>query len=268
MSGNSDNNAELEKMSKERLQLEREKLEFERRKKEERFFVRNFGSVTAGAISVVAVLVSLMQVYIGWQQRRIAEAQVKIASHQDQLAEAQTVQRFIPHLVGQDAEKELALITMDSFVNREVVTKLATKLPGKGAEAALQVLSREGGEDEKKLAQSALDEVGNRRKQLIEQMFDADKSTRIAATTQLIREWSTDPKLVPLALERAKAEHSKGTQRNNLGIINTLVLFQNIKPDLLKQYQEEITTFLEEVKSNSPQTTGHVTSVYFLLRKQ
>jgi hypothetical protein len=247
------------------LQLERDKLEFERKKREEKFLVRNFGSITAGAISVIAVLISSVQVYIAWQQRRIAEAQISIASHQDQLAEAQTVQRFIPHLVGQESEKELALITMDSFVNRSVVTKLATKLPSKGSEAALQTLSKEGGETEKKLAQSALNELGNRRKQLVEQMFDEDKSTRIAATTQLIREGSADPKLIPLALDRANVEQNKGNQRNNSGIINTIVLLQNIKPELLKQYETEIVAFLERAKDNGPQTADLVSNVYALL---
>lgn len=211
----SENESDLEKegaqLAKDQLQLERDKLEFERKKREEKFLVRNFGSITAGAISVLAVLISLGQVYIGWQQRRIAEAQVSIASHQDKLAEAQTVQRFIPHLVGQESEKELALIVMDSFVNRDVVTKLATKVPSKGSVAALQSLSRQGGDADKKLAQSALDELANRRKQLVEQMFDSDLNKRRTATDQLIREWSADPELIPLALDRANVEQDKET---------------------------------------------------------
>lgn len=266
------NEAEIEKghlqLERERVQLERDKLEFERKKKDEKFFARNFSSITAGAISVIAILVSSLQVFIARQQWRIAQTQVNIASHQDQLAEAQTVQRFIPHLIGQEAEKELALVTMDSFVKRDVVTKLATKLSSKASEAALQTLAKEGKEDDKQLAQSALDELGNRRKQLVEQMFDGDKSKRIAATAQLIKEWSSDPKLIPLVLERANVEQSKGNQRQDSGVFNTIVLLQNTKPDLLIQYRDEIIAFLDKAKGNGPQTANLVSSVYSLLEKR
>lgn len=254
-------------LEKQRLQLERERLEFERKKREEAFVVRNFGSISAGAISVIAVLVSLGQVYIAWQQRRIAEAQVSIASHQDQLAEAQTVQRFIPHLVGQDSEKELALIAMDSFVNRNLVTRLATKLPSQGSEAALQTLSTEGGDKEKKLAQSALNELGSRRKQLVEQMFAEDKTTRIAATSQIVREWKTDPTLIQLILDRANLEQSKGVGRNNAGIINSIFVLQNMDASLLKQYKAEIMTFLEAARDNGPQTADLVSNLSAQLTK-
>lgn len=255
------------KLELEKLKLEREKLEFERKKKEEKFFIRNFGSIIAGLISFVAVLVSVGQVYTAQQQRQIASTQLSIAEHQTKLSAAQTVERFIPHLVGEDTKKELALITMDSFVDRDVVTKLATKLPSKGSEAALQTLVSEGKEEEKELAQKALDDFAKKRVQLVEQMFDADKNTRINATTQLIKEWNTDPKVVSLALERAKIEQDKGERRNDSGIINTLVLLQSISPNILKPYEQEIVPFIERAKGNGPQTAKLVSSINLLITR-
>lgn len=99
-------------------------------------------------------------------------------------------------------------------------------------------------------------ELDQRRKQLIEEMFSTDKSTRIAATTLLIHEWASDPKLFSQVLETANRERS-----NKSGVINTLVLFQSLDPKILRPHAEELLDFLEAVKQNGNQTQNLIRSL-------
>ena len=161
--------------------------------------------------------------------------------------------------MGSQEEKELAIISISAIGNNELVTKLATRYPSQGTAAALQTLTCTAEPGEQKRAQGALtavqtelDKPSKERATLIKQMFDSDKTTRIAATTKLIREWRTDDKVIPETLDVAL-----NNTTNASGIINTLVLFENLDPALLKRYSQELNQLLEAVKTNGPQTETH-----------
>lgn len=241
-----ENNLEQEriKLELERLRLERERLEFEQKKRGETLLVKNFGSILIGIISFFAFLVSATQAYIAWQQRR--------------LTEAQTVERFIPHLIKSDS-RTLALTTMKSFVDSELVLTLAANLE---SSPTLEKYAKQGSPEEKQVAQQALDELANRRSSLISQMFSDDKNTRIAATTTLAREWNADPKVIAEALAFANSHRTSKS-----GIINTLVLFQSFHPLLLKPHYEDLINFLDSVKDNGDQTKEQAKRVRDLLEK-
>lgn len=94
-----------------------------------------------------------------------------------------------------------------------------------------------------------------RRTQLINEMFNDDRATRIAATTALILEWNKDPQLIPSAIAAARARRA-----NASGVINTLVLLKSMDRQLLNEHRVEINELLNMLSEPSPgpQTTGHI----------
>ena len=124
---------ERSNLEMERLGLARERLEFEQRKRGESLFVKNLGSIVIGIVSFFAFMVSATQAYIAWQQRR--------------LAEAQTIERFIPHLLKPES-RDLALTTMDSLVDRALVTVLAARFE---SGHTLEALAAQGSTEQKRL---------------------------------------------------------------------------------------------------------------------
>lgn len=204
-----------------REKLEREKLEFEQKKMQR---------VTI-AISVVALVVSLLQVAVAFLQSR--------------LSTAQTVEKFIPHLQKQDT-RDAALLTMSAFTDQDFVTQLAEKLK---ATSVLETLQAKGSDQEKARATEALSSLDVKRKQLLERAFDDNKQTRIQATTELVRQWSNDPKVVPETIAAAG-----GKAGNASGVVNALVVLREAQPESLRANSAELVPFLERVEGNGPQT--------------
>ena len=191
-------------------------------------------------------------------------------NQQLRLSEIQTVERFIPRLLGPQEEKEIAIIAISAMGNTELATKLAARYPSPGTQAALQTLVNTGDAEDKSQAQVALATVqkalGDKdqlRSKLVKEMFDSDRNTRIAATTRLIREYKTDDNIVPETLDIAN--NNKG---NPSGIINTLVLFESIDAQTLRRFGKDVSDFLDAVsKLRDPesQTASHVNKVKLLL---
>ncbi len=225
-----DLDAAAQKLQTERLAFERERLEFEQRR----------ASRLTGIISVVAVVVSCMQVWV-------ATRQVRIADQQRALAEAQTFEQFIPLLL-QPQTKDLALTTMEPFVNRDVVLKLGRMLR---ATAAVEQLSEQGTPAERDSAQQVLTALDRQRAGLVEQLFSAERATRIAATTELVRHWSGDARLVEDVLDVA-ATHLD----NRSGTINALVVLREAAPEVLRTHAETLGPFLAAARQNGQQTAA------------
>lgn len=219
---------EKEQLALERAKLEREKLELEQ-KKLQRITI---------AVSTVAVVVSLLQVLVGWLQSR--------------LATAQTVEKFIPHLQKQDT-RDAALLTMSSFVDQRFVTQLAEKLK---ATTVLEALQTKGSAQDQTQATQALSALDLQRNALIDKLFDADKPVRIAATTELVRQWAADPKLVPQLIEVA------GTRTaNQSGTINALVVLREVPAENLRANAADLGPLLDKARANGPQTAALVAEV-------
>ena len=94
----------------------------------------------------------------------------------------------------------------------------------------------------------------------VNEMFAADKSTRIAATTRLIIEKKHDSTAVQASINSALAH-----PENKSGVVNTLVYLENVEPDILKQHRSEIEKLLAAAKDNGAQTTDHIRKVQGLL---
>ena len=97
---------------------------------------------------------------------------------------------------------------------------------------------------------------------LVEQMFDDDKETRIAATTTLISGWQDYPGLVPLVLDKATAASS-----NKSGVINALLVLERAWPNQPKQPEQldarvaQFNKLTEAVQGNGPLTQARISSL-------
>jgi tetratricopeptide (TPR) repeat protein len=94
----------------------------------------------------------------------------------------------------------------------------------------------------------------------VNDMFAADKSTRINATTRLIIERKKDAGAVRMSIMSALAH-----PENKSGVINTLVYLENVDPVLLKQNRPEIEKLFALAKGNGDQTVEHIKKVDSLL---
>jgi tetratricopeptide (TPR) repeat protein len=94
----------------------------------------------------------------------------------------------------------------------------------------------------------------------IDEMFSADRSTRIAATTRLIIDKKQDPAAVRMSVKAALAN-----PQNKSGVINTLVYLESVAPPILKQNRVEIEKLLAVASDNGAQTADHIRKVRDLL---
>ncbi|MBS2008670.1 MAG: hypothetical protein JST01_16600 [Cyanobacteria bacterium SZAS TMP-1] len=72
------------------------------------------------------------------------------------LQEIQTIEKFIPHLMGNDQSKRAAILAIQSLTNAELAGKFAQIFASKGTVSALQSMAENGSESEKSAASTAL----------------------------------------------------------------------------------------------------------------
>ena len=72
------------------------------------------------------------------------------------LQEIQTIERFIPHLMGNDQSKRAAILAISSLTNAELAGKFAQIFASKGTVSALQSMAENGSESDKSAASTAL----------------------------------------------------------------------------------------------------------------
>jgi len=96
----------------------------------------------------------------------------------------------------------------------------------------------------------------------VNDLFDADKSKRIAATTRLIIEKKHDSKTVGMSVAWALRQPD-----NKSGVINTLVFLESVDPEILKQHRRPIEKLMAVAKDNGDQTVEHIKKVERLLNQ-
>ena len=104
-----------------------------------------------------------------------------------------------------------------------------------------------------------------RRTQLINEMFNDDRATRITATTALIVDWKRDPQLIPSVVAAARERRT-----NPSGVINTLVLLESLDREALREDKNRINinALLDVLSQANPgrQTSARIRSLRELLR--
>jgi hypothetical protein len=133
------------------------------------------------------------------------------------------------------------------------------------SEKATDVFNRLAGIVTSPEAKNSWNEAGNTANnmssQLVKDMFSDNKTTRLTATTKLFREGSSgNPALVPIIID-----YATGNPSNKSGVINSLVVLQNVDPELLRANREQIDSLFNTVKENGDQTTEHIQKLKSLM---
>ncbi|HEY9713122.1 MAG TPA: tetratricopeptide repeat protein, partial [Chroococcales cyanobacterium] len=88
------------------------------------------------------------------------------------LQEIQTIEKFIPHLMGTEQSKKAAILAISSLTNAELAGKFASIFASSGTVSALETMARSGTSHEKNIAQKAipdaLESLSNRNAKLSE----------------------------------------------------------------------------------------------------
>ncbi len=80
---------------------------------------------------ITGILISGIGLYFAYTNN---EAQLK-------LQETQTIEKFIPHLIGSEPEKKAAIIALSTITNTETAAKYAELFPSEGTASALKSIA-------------------------------------------------------------------------------------------------------------------------------
>ncbi len=102
-------------------------------------------------IGAVAPIISGMLIFVmgGWFTYTYNQQQLR-------LQEIQTIEKFIPHLMGNDQSKRAAILAISSLTNAELATQFAQIFSSPGTVSALRSLAESGTEKDKNIATDAL----------------------------------------------------------------------------------------------------------------
>lgn len=102
-------------------------------------------------LGAVAPIISGALIFVmgGWFTYTYNQQQLR-------LQEIQTIEKFIPHLMGNDQSKRAAILAISSLTNAELATKFAQIFSSPGTVSALQSLAENGNEKDKNIATDAL----------------------------------------------------------------------------------------------------------------
>jgi tetratricopeptide (TPR) repeat protein len=105
-------------------------------------------------IGAVAPIISGVMIFLmgGYFTYAFNQQQLK-------LQEIQTIERFIPHLMGNEQSKKAAILAISSLTNAELAAKFANIFASTGTVSALQKMADSGSEKEKTVASKALSDA-------------------------------------------------------------------------------------------------------------
>jgi hypothetical protein len=161
---------------------------------------------------------------------------------QVRVGQAQLISTFMESLLSEKPQRQ-----------KLAIEGVLVALPEEGPRL-VQIVSED--KSSPAVQQAAIASLDQRRSRLITDCFSGDKLTRISATTELIQGWLRDKKLVTQLVETAQKNST-----NASGVINTLVVLENVDGSLLAAHADLVTQFAESVRSAGPQTAGHVAQV-------
>lgn len=246
-----------------RLLLEERKLQLDEQRAaaERRFVHRNSAAIIAAIISLGTISVSYLQLRNSQAQKEAEMeetrnrnnaqiAQQKLDSDRGwslRLAEfmvGNSETLFGPDSVKRDNLRRVMQVAFPPEVTRPVFDNL---------EATSRTSSAQTTWTQAVMQTDTI--IARRRARLIEDMFDASPPTRIGATVALSRDYGGDPLLVPEVI--AFADAGRGEDPAN-GVYNSLVLFQELDPVLLRQYRTDLCRYTEtdRVRGNGRERTA------------
>lgn len=226
------------------------------------FFDKYLSLIITSIISLAAVAVSFIQIYDAkaTRQAELERQQTQYDQNRqtEQDKEGRELNIRLANFISENQDKVFSKDKVDRERMRELI------LAAFPAESANKVFDRlaavasdkEAVENWQQGATKAKSLADDARDKLIGEMFSGDKNTRIAATTEVFRNWSGDSEIVPRAVD-----YATNNRGNKSGIINTLTVLQSAPPELLRANREQIAALLDAVRGNGAQTADLVDKV-------
>lgn len=122
--------------------------ELKTQKKPRKDFWDRFSTISVFLSTVVIAGIGSYFTYSYNKQQGAREQQNKL--YQIKILEMQTVEKFIPHLTGDEKTKEIALLTLTTLGSSEFATKFTQLSPSVGSEAAADQIMRSAVSTEQK----------------------------------------------------------------------------------------------------------------------
>jgi hypothetical protein len=173
--------------------------------------------------------------------QRIAEQQNETTRISAKVGQAQLISSFMDALLSRDAQKQ-----------RLAIEAILIALPEEGPRLVAVVSQSSPSPEVRNFAESSLDE---RRSNLIRSAFSEQKAVRISATQELVQGWRSDKDIVPQILQAASQTS------NQDGIVNALVVLENVDKANLAANTQKVKEFLDRVEKTGPVTQDHVRRV-------
>lgn len=158
----------------------------------------------------------------------------------NRIDEAKLVPAFLEALSGNNDRKQKLAAAVAPFA-----------LPSVGPKLLLAISEQDLGASGP--AKVSLDSA---RARLVTSVFAQDKATRVDATVRIIQGWSSDSELL-----RQLLEHAAQNTANLDGIVNTLVVLQNVDKRLLSQFSPEINALFSRAEGNGDVTRAQIQAV-------
>jgi hypothetical protein len=174
--------------------------------------------------------------------QHIAEQQDETAKISARVGQAQLVSSFMDALLSHDTQKQ-----------RLAIEAILIALPVEGPRLVAVVSQSSPNPEVRTFAENSLDQ---RRSQLIRSAFSDQKAVRIAATQDLVQGWRSDKDVVPQVLQAASQNPT-----NQDGIVNALVVLENVDKSSLTANAQKVNEFLNRVERTGPVTREHVKRV-------
>jgi hypothetical protein len=87
------------------------------------------------------------------------EREINVKNQQNRIAEVQTLEKFMPHLLGSEESKKVAILAISSLGNTELATRLANLYPSGGTVSAVATIASSGTDTERLVANKVLDNM-------------------------------------------------------------------------------------------------------------
>ncbi len=226
------------------------------------FFDKYLSLIITSILSLAAVAVSLIQIYDAKATRQAElerqQTQYDQSRQTEQDREVRELNIRLANFISENQAKVFSKDEVDRERMRELIlaafppdsaNKVFVRLMAVTSDETIKQNWREGATKAESLA-------GGERDRLIGDMFSGDKNTRIAATTEVFRNWGDDSELVSRAVD-----YAANNRGNKSGVINTLTVLQSAPAEVLRANREQIAALLDAVRGNGSQTADLVDKV-------
>jgi hypothetical protein len=210
--------------------LEEELKQLKQLKKPKRDFWDIFQIVSALLIPASITFLGLYYTDVNSQKEQ------EISRMNSQVNQAQLISTFLDPLMSTDSVKKAIAINA-----------ILIGIPNQG-KMIVEVLSRSMDIDNS-TRNSARNAIDTRRTTLIKTLYSEQKSDRVNAADDLIRNWNDDPKVLEEMITAANLSlryEDYYPDRAN-GLYNCVVVMNNLNQSLLKKYDEELLELFDQI---------------------